>query len=255
VSGLTNGISYTFTVLATNAIGNSAASTVSTAVTPAFNCGTSTITDIDGNTYNTVSIGTQCWTASNLKVTKYNDGTPIPDQTTSSSWGSLTTGARTDYDLNTAASGAVPSGQTYVSTFGYLYNWFAAAGIITAYGSPTKNICPSGWHVPTDAEWTTLTNFLGESVAGNQMKTTGTTLWNSAHAGDTNSSGFSALPGGTRLQDGSFSNITNSAFFWSATVGDTFNYAWYRLLDSGSSGVQKNEDDKSVGASVRCLRG
>jgi uncharacterized protein (TIGR02145 family) len=159
----------------------------------------------------------------NLRVTEYRDGTTIPDETSGTTWSTLATGARTDY---TGATG-IPSGQTYVSTYGYLYNWFAV--------NDAKGLCPLGWHVPTDAEWTTLTNFLGGlSVAGGKMKSTGTTLWNTPNTGADNSSGFSALPGGYRNQIGSFVGIRLVAIIWSATELGS-NNAWYRGLNSSSS--------------------
>jgi uncharacterized protein (TIGR02145 family) len=221
-------------------------------------CPTSTVTDVDGNIYNTVAIGTQCWTKENLKVTKYDDGTAIPDQTSispSSNWGTLQTGARTDY---TGATG-IPSGQTYVSTYGYLYNWYAVKGIATAGSTTYKNICPTGWHVPTDAELSTLESYLNTVAptgsVGGKMKSMGTTLWNSPNTDATDASGFSALPGGFRSTSGSFSSIRNYAFFWSATesVGSTSGFAWYRSLSTSSSIVGRNINEK-VGASVRCLR-
>jgi uncharacterized protein (TIGR02145 family) len=237
---------------------------------PSFTCGTSTISDIDGNIYNTVAIGTgttaQCWTASNLRVTKYNDGvTLIPDETSISpgtGWGTLQTGARTDY---TGATG-IPSGQTYVSTYGYLYNWYAVKGIATAGSTTYKNICPTGWHVPTDGEWTSLIQFtvptetvsatalgIQSSNAGGKLKST-STLWNTATPPTgTDNFGFTALPGGYRRLDGSFGSIRNYAFFWSATEGDD-DSAWVRYLIFLYGGVDRNNDNESVGASVRCLR-
>jgi uncharacterized protein (TIGR02145 family) len=221
---------------------------------PSFTCGTSTVTDVDGNSYNTVSIGTgattQCWTASNLKVTKYSDGvTPIPDFTTSpnSTWATAVIGARTDYTGATGISGAVPSGQTYVSTYGYLYNWFAV--------NDAKGLCPSGWHVPTDGEWDDLTDYLGGAslTAGDKMKSP-SLLWTQQIVPIVNSSGFTALPGGFRFTDGSFSSIRSGAFFWSASVNGTAN-AWARYLDASLSSVGRNASfSKLNGVSVRCLR-
>jgi uncharacterized protein (TIGR02145 family) len=238
VTGLTNGTSYTFTVVARNDVGPSEPSAPSAAVTPAAPpsaCPTTKVEDRNGNEYNTVGIGTQCWMKENLKVTKYNNGDEIPDVTSNPSWGLLTTGARAEY---------VSSGVTgYVSTYGYLYNWYAA--------TDSRKICPTGWHVPTDAEWTTLTNTLeGESFAGTFMKKDDALLW-STNSG-TNSSGFSALPGGIRESDGSFYEIRNNASFWSATGdGDS---AFRRLLFSQLSFVSQLILDKRSGLSVRCLR-
>jgi len=230
-----------------------------------FNCGTSTISDIDGNSYNTVLIGTQCWTKENLKVTKYNDGTTIPDETANTAgWGGLATGARTEY---------VAAGVTgYVGTFGYLYNWYAVNDL--------RKLCPAGWHVPTDAEWTIMIQTLDPSQAVNsgnvstftgvQSSTAGTVMkstvtnssigsglgWNPGSPG-TNTSGFTALPGGCRSSVGSFNFIRINAFFWSATEVANF-YAWYRSLIYNNSIVNRNYNAsigiKSSGASVRCLR-
>jgi uncharacterized protein (TIGR02145 family) len=115
-------------------------------------------------------------------------------------------------------------------------------------------LCPTGWHVPTDAEWTTLTTFLGGlSVAGGKMKSTGTAFWLYEIAGTDNSSLFSALPGGSRNDDGSFDYIRNYAFFWSAT-NSVDGSAWLRYLYFYSGSVGRSGRIKSVGASVRCLK-
>jgi uncharacterized protein (TIGR02145 family) len=212
-----------------------------------FTCGTSTITDIDNNTYSTVSIGTQCWTTTNLKVTKYNDGTLIGDST-NSTWGTAVIGARTGYDVS-----VVPLSD-YVGTFGYLYNWYAV--------SDTRKLCPEGWHVPTDSDWNKLVKYIhsGADTTGlaTQSTSAGTNLkennalWNPNRG--TNTSGFSGLPGGFCDNVGSFFNIRLIALFWSATQNGASNSAWYRNLYSSSGDVYRGDTIKSVGASVRCLR-
>jgi len=237
--------------------------TDATTSVPAFSpCGT-TISDIDGNSYNTVLIGAQCWTKENLRVRRYNSTNPDLNGRSilfdasggsggaSDTWKNLTIGAHTIYANDSTTT---PSNRT---KYGYLYNWYAAKGIYTTgniASTDTLNICPSGWHVPTDAEWTTLTTELGgESVAGGKMKSIGTAYWNSPNTGATNESGFSALPGGVRNSVGSFFDIRNNAFFWSATELDNSN-AWNRYLNYNGGLVYVNYSNKSFGASVRCLR-
>jgi uncharacterized protein (TIGR02145 family) len=213
-----------------------------------FTCGTSTILDIEGNSYNTVLIGTQCWTKENLKVTKYNDGSAIPldasggidgnasDQT----WGTQTTGAYTIF-ANDASTG------TYASNYGFLYNGYAA--------TDARKICISGWHVPTDDDWSALETHLGGSdVAGGKMKST-STLWADPNIGADNSSKFTALPGGWRADNGLFTGETNYATFWSATseVGLDSN-AKFIDLNRGFSSTYSVYRNKANGYSVRCLR-
>jgi uncharacterized protein (TIGR02145 family) len=228
-------------------------------VVPAFSpCG-ATISDIDGNIYNTVLIGAQCWTKENLRVRRYNNGTAIPFDATggaggsSSTWQNLRIGAHTIYAHDSLA---YPSNRT---NYGYLYNWYAAKGIYTErtiLSTDTLNLCPSGWHVPYDSEWTTLINELGgESVAGGKMKSVRTFYWNSPNEGATNESGFSALPGGFRITDGSFNNLRNSAAFWSFSESRADYYsAWLRRLDYNSDDVFRISYEKEHGASIRCLK-
>ena len=194
-------------------------------VAPAFTCGTSIVSDIDGNGYNIVTIGTQCWTKENLRVITYNDGTAIPlnntytSGTVSTIWQGLTTGAYTIYG-NETRSGA------NATNYGLLYNWYASKGIATTGSTTYKNICPTGYHVPTDSDWNKLVKFIDSgadtsSTSGTKSTTAGDklkkndALW-TANTG-TDDYGFSALPGGYRNNVGSFNSIRSIAFFWSAT--------------------------------------
>jgi uncharacterized protein (TIGR02145 family) len=226
----------------------------------AFTCGTSTVSDVDGNAYTTVLIGAQCWTKENLKVTRYNDLTIPLDATggstgTSLTWQNLTTGSYTIYGNESSTS-------ANATNYGILYNWYAAKGIITSGGTPTKNMCPTGWHVPTDSDWNKLVisidsgadttgTILQSTTAGILMKKNDA-LW-TTNIG-TNTSGFSALPGGARNTNGSFLSIRNFAFFWSATELDYYYLAWIRDLYDGNGIVDRNSNFKTFGASVRCLR-
>ena len=192
--------------------------------------------DFDNNNYATVQIGNQIWMAENLKTTHYKNGTAIPNVTNNTTWNGLTTGAYCDYN-NTPSNSA---------TYGRLYNWFAVN---------TGNLCPTGWHVPTDAEWTTLTDYLGgDSIAGGKLKAT--TLWSSIIpniGGATNETGFTALPGGARNVSMSFGSIGWDAFWWSATEYGA-PYAWYRHITYYLSGFPRNEAYKVEGISVRCIK-
>ena len=192
-----------------------------------------------------VTIGTQIWQTTNLNVTSYRDGTPIPEVTDPTAWAALTTGAWCYYN-NTTANG---------TTYGKLYNWYAVVGIHdTDPNTPNKILAPTGYHIPTDAEWTTLTTFLGgESVAGGKMKETGTAHWISPNTDATNSSGFTGLPGGYRDGGGTFPNIGYGIWWSSSERGTT--YAWSRDLYFNSGYAGRNDDDKRDGFSVRCLNG
>ena len=247
VTGLTNGTSYSFKVQAVNGVDTSASSGPSTAVTPnASACQTTSIT-YKGLGYKTVGIGTQCWMAENLRTSEYNDGTNIPNKSSShsSEWIGLTTGARAVYYTILY--------QTYGDDYGYLYNWYAV---------DSKKLCPTGWHVPTDSDWNKLVKYLDSDAdttftSSTQSFTAGTKLKKNDALWTTNTgtddSGFSALPGGYRGIDGSFDGISYDAFFWSATEYDN-SIAWGLLLTSFNGNVDRYYDSKSVGASVRCLR-
>jgi len=225
---------------------------------PSFTCGTSTVTDVDGYSYPTVSIGTQCWTKENLRVRRYSDGTEIRFDKSGTSTGSVIQtwdGTGLNYGAYTLyAHDSVTTPSSNLSNYGYLYNWYAVKGIITDGGTSTKNICPTGWHVPTDAEWTTLETYLDNEAptgsVGRKMKKDDA-LW-TTNTG-TNTSGFSVLPGGFRDIDGSFDSVRGYAFFWSASEYLN-NDAWYRDLYGFNSLVNRGYYLKSSGASVRCLR-
>jgi uncharacterized protein (TIGR02145 family) len=191
--------------------------------------------DVDGNSYNTVTIGSQVWMAENLKTTKYRNGDPIATNLSNTAWGAATTGAYAIYN-NDAANN---------TTYGKLYNWFAV--------TDSRNLCPVGWHVPTDAEWTTLENYLGGTViAGGKLKST-STLWSAPNTEATNESGFSGLPGGLRGSNGAYGNVGYYGCWWSSTVYSTTG-AWYRVLYYSNGNSSRNYNFKQTGFSVRCLR-
>lgn len=199
-------------------------------------CGSTTVTDADGNTYGVVKIGTQCWMSSNLKTTKLRNGTPIPKVTDGWDWWHLGSAAYCDYD-NAPANG---------NTYGRLYNWYAVS---------SGELCPAGWHVPTQAEWVTLENNLGgASVAGGKLKETGTAHWQSPNEAATNQTGFTALPGGYRSSTGSFFSLTYNGYYWMADEGSDTAYARYHFLDYSLGGVYGTEDYKVDGLSVRCVK-
>ncbi|MFH1120215.1 MAG: FISUMP domain-containing protein [Bacteroidota bacterium] len=194
------------------------------------------VTDIDGNEYSTVVIGKQKWMSENLRVTHYRNGDVIPNVTGSSQWSVLSNGAYCWYNNDEL---------TYKSTYGALYNWYAVAD--------NRNLCPAGWHIPSNAEWTDLTNYLGgEDIAGGKMKEAGLLHWQSPNTGATNESGYNGIPGGIRSFFGSFMDLGSSGFFWSSTgVGYQ---ALYRNLQHNDSDIGWGETPVWDGYSVRCLR-
>ncbi len=200
---------------------------------PLWVCGTSTITDSDNNTYNTVLIGSQCWMAENLATTKYNNDNSIPLVTDLYDWAGLTTPGYCWYDNDQP---------TYGDTYGALYNWHVVN---------TGNLCPTGWHVPSDAEFTTLSTYLGgTSVAGGKLKETGYAHWVNPNTGATNVTGFTALPGGYRPNN--FVHIGLHGYLWSTTEDGA--YVWYRSMAKDNSDLSKNSTTKVQGFSVRCIK-
>ena len=178
-----------------------------------------------------VSIGKQVWTTKNLEAETYRNGEAIPQVQDAAAWSKLSTGAWCYYENNTANG----------TTYGKLYNWFAV--------NDARGLAPKGYHIPTDAEWTILSENLGDQ-AGTKMKST--TGWNEDGNG-TNESGFAGLPGGYRTNDGNFYYVGASGNWWSLSESNT-DVAWYRNLSDDDGNVYRSFNDKQFGFSVRCLR-
>lgn len=199
------------------------------------------ITDIDGNVYSTITINSQTWMQKNLNVNHYKNGDVIPQVINGNLWANLTTGAWCYYENNTA------NGPIY----GKLYNWYAV--------TDPRGLAPNGWHIPSDNEWTMLTNYLGgELVAGGKMKETGFAHWLDPNTGATNTSGFTGIPIGCRWwQGGIFTSYGNSnSTWWSSTQYDAEN-AWQRGLNFSTVVVYRDNSHifkKTMGLSVRCVK-
>ncbi len=196
-----------------------------------------TMTDIDGNTYGTVTIGPRVWMKANLRTTHYNDGTEIPNVTEDEAWGALTTGAYCWY--NNDISNKTP--------YGAIYNWYAAN---------INKLCPTGWHVPSHQEWSDMSYELGPSIAGGKMKTPGG--WLEPNVGATNESGFTAYPAGKRTGNdefvGAFSGIEIITSWWSSSEFST-DEAYYTYLSRSYSDMWCDKNGyKSTGFSVRCIK-
>lgn len=216
---------------------------------PVPDCGPEleTVTDIDGNVYQTVTIGEQVWMAKNLKVMHFRNGDPIPNITDNTEWKEISTGAYCNFDND----------EHNVATYGRFYNWYAV--------DDSRSIAPEGWYVATDEEWKQLEMYLGMSQSeaddlgwrgtdeGGKLKETGTTHWNSPNAGASNESDFSALPGGYRNSNGYSYYIGGTAYFWSSTEFSS-PVAWIRYLDYSNSDINRYHYDKNSGFSVRCVR-
>ena len=198
-----------------------------------------TVTDIDGNVYNTISIGTQTWTRENLKTTRFSNGDEIPTTTSAvnNNWMSL---YQWYYDDDTAN----------INTYGRLYSWIAVYD--------ERNVCPAGWRVPANSDWEKLALALGgDSIAGGKMKETGTAHWTSTDTSVTNSSGFTALAGGFRGNPSGFINMGSIGFFWSATPLDTgpFPRGYVRSLHADNNILHWSVAVANCGGSVRCVEG
>jgi uncharacterized protein (TIGR02145 family) len=196
------------------------------------------MTDQDGNTYKTVTIVTQTWMAENLRTTKYNNGTTIPLVTSNTEWSKTTPGYCWYKNMETV----------YRNIYGALYNWHTVI---------TGNLCPAGWHVPSNTEWETLITYVGgEMVAGGKLKETGTIHWYTPNTGATNESGFTALPGGWRESEGIFGYNGIDGLWWSSTeYEDDISCAWDIVVYSTYNDVSSSDwMDKRSGISVRCIK-
>ena len=192
--------------------------------------------DIDGNAYDTVHVGSQVWMKQNLKTTKFNNGDAIPDYVSNSAYSNLTTAAYSNYNNDT----------TTASIYGKMYNWYAV--------NDSRGLCPSGWHVPTDSEFLALTTYLGgDLIAGGKLKETGLTHWASPNAGASNNTAYTALPGGYRNTNGSYANLNYYCYYWSANES-TSDFSWYYYLSYNYTTFNRNDNNKKLGHSVRCLK-
>jgi uncharacterized protein (TIGR02145 family) len=195
------------------------------------------VTDIDGNTYKTIDIGTQTWMAENLNALTFNDKTPIPLVTDFTAWSELTTPGYCWYNYDSVSYGA-------------LYNWY----VVDAASNGGKNVCPNGWHVPDNTEWTTLTTFLGgENVAGSKLKETGTSHWYTTNAAATNETGFTAIGAGYRYYSGSFNNIKRYSYWWSTIKATSINAYCHDIIYSFDN-IETSSSNKKSGFSIRCLK-
>jgi uncharacterized protein (TIGR02145 family) len=232
ITGLTPNTVYYMRAYASNSVGTGYG------IERIVKTANSTVTDIDGNTYYTITIGTQQWMMENLKTTKYRNGVAIPSiQDVDEKWDTLTKGAYCNKNNDAAIS----------STYGKLYNWYAVAD--------TRGIAPTGWHVPSESEWIILENYLGgNKIAGSKLKEAGPSHWSNYNTDADNSSGFMGLPGGSRPYSGEMSNIGISAYWWSSADSNA-TLAFARHLDIYGAYVERSYAYKGkVGFSVRCVK-
>jgi uncharacterized protein (TIGR02145 family) len=199
--------------------------------------GRETVTDIDGNVYHTVKLGSQVWMVENLKVTRYQNGDLLPNVADTTQWCHLPAGVYCSY--NNDAKNA--------SVYGHLYNWFAV--------TDSRNIAPKGWHVPSYKEIEMLVAFLGgDTIAAAKLKETGTAHWLQPNMGATNESGFTALPGGYRFNhEGTFHTLGSNGYWWTTTQSIEL-YAWSKRIFWYFAHADYDHDLKTLGFSVRCVK-
>ena len=195
-----------------------------------------TVLDVDGNLYHTVTIGSQVWLQENLMTMKYSNLDAITNVTGTTEWANLTSGAYCNYNNNTSN----------VSAYGRLYNWYAV--------NDSRKICPTGWHVPSNDEWNTLITYLGgDAAAGGKLKESGTVHWTTPNTGASNSSDFTALPGGYRYANGSFFDLQDAGYFWTSTGSGNNAYSWELFYNDEAVYDNSNNDAKNA-YTVRCIK-
>ena len=199
------------------------------------------VSDVDGNTYQTVIIGDQNWMAENLKTTRYATGDTIPNVINKEKWLNLTDGAWSYYKND----------EKFNEVYGKLYNWYNVID--------ERNVCPNGWHVPSDAEWKILADFIisngHEGREGLALKSiNGWNTFDGLSGNGTDDYGFHALPGGNRNINGNFSNLGKNGYWWSTSEHANPVNAWSRYLYSNNRNIMNYEDFKNYGFSIRCLQ-
>ncbi len=238
LSGLTASTTYFVRAYATNSAGTAYGSEVSfTTASAGIVTNPGAGVTFNGYTYLSIVLGNgQEWMSENLRTSVYANGDPIPNVINDNLWKGLSTGAWVHQNNN----------NQYENPYGKLYNWHAVVD--------PRNVCPTGWHVPSKAEWTLLIDYLGgEDQAGGKMKSTGTQYWASPNTDATNESGFSGLPGGTRSFEGSFYDFGTRGLLWSSTESDAIS-AWFFFLANNDNNVLPYALQKERGNSVRCVR-
>ncbi len=255
-SGLTPNTTYYLRAYATTDAGTGYGKEIKFKTLPDYDGQKGTVTDVDGNGYTTVGIGGQMWMAENLKTTAFNDGTSIPLTTDDAAWSALTSPGYCYWGNDPAK----------ITTYGNLYNWYT----IDSSSNGNRNVCPDGWHVPTDNDYVILNDFLEETSAGkwsmdiettygdipgNMLKEVGTIHWNSPNAA-TNSTGFTALPGATRYENGFYDLLGTYGSWWSSTK-DPYNdgYSGQMSLHNNNGMMNLNGGwTWTTGLSVRCIK-
>lgn len=248
LTGLTSNTTYYVRAYAVNeagtAFGNQQTFTTGNVVVSTPGNG---VTDVDGNYYSSVELGNgQEWLAENLRTTSYANGDPIPNVTWTGDWTNLSDGAWCYYDNDSQ----------FDNSFGKLYNWYAV--------TDNRNVCPTGWHVPSDDEWNTLITYLDPEanptgyssqslIAGGKMKSTGTQHWSSTQSDVTNESGFSGLPGGWRHNSGTFDYMNSNGYWWSSSTYAS-DRGWCRRLFANSLETYRIYNYGRTGLSVRCIK-